>query len=70
MTKPHKPKEGERYWHILLAKDGLLEIYSRYYGMGICDLRSLMREKKIGNCFHTRKQAQEKLKEIKAILKK
>jgi hypothetical protein len=62
-----KPKPLDRYWYVEIAHNlnGAL-ITSSFFliGCGLC--RSQV---KIGNCFKTRKQAEQKLKQIKKILK-
>ena len=54
-----KPKEGERYWVIDKTMDNDFGIRWYFWMQGI----------NLSNCFRTKKEAQQKLREIKEILK-
>jgi len=58
-----KPKEGEEYHYIMLG-----ECEAGTHKDNNFDNRAVW-EKKIGNCFRTKKEAQAKLNQIKKILK-
>lgn len=64
-SKQFKPKEGERYWYIETGWKQL-EVKSEIFWKTNGDKERL----KQYNYFRTKKEAMNKLKEIKAILKK
>ena len=65
-NKPHKPKEGERYWYIEFHLSSFEVGSNQWYKENIY----AQKDYKTGNCFKTKKQAQEKLTQIKKLLKK
>ena len=66
MSKRLKPKLKEKYWYIRMHYAGFYWIDSHLWHD---DDESCKRLHRNGNCFRTKKEAAEKLKQIKKILK-
>ena len=63
VPKPWKPKKGERYWNY---SEVWCEVTSFKWEGSYCDLLLW----KVGNCFKTREEAEDKGKEIMEQIKK
>lgn len=63
-VKRWKPKEGKKYNHIVLPYWGKLDVEVDIWEGGEIDEYNY----RVGNCFRTRKKAEEVLKKIKQLL--